>query len=56
MSKLYQQALLAHHKAPIGFNVELANIELGKTKSAEGFNPVCGDEITIYARFLLVIK
>jgi nitrogen fixation NifU-like protein len=39
---LYQQALLAHHKAPIGFELD---IEI--SSSAEGFNAACGDEILV---------
>ncbi len=44
MSKqlLYQQALLAHHKSPYGFN-DLIDI----TCQGQGSNLACGDEITL---------
>ncbi|WP_175573105.1 MULTISPECIES: iron-sulfur cluster assembly scaffold protein [Thalassotalea] len=40
--QLYQTALLAHHKHPVGF--ELA---INADASYEGVNPACGDEITV---------
>ncbi|MAG76464.1 MAG: SUF system NifU family Fe-S cluster assembly protein [Colwelliaceae bacterium] len=42
MSALYQQALLAHHQSPVGFNLD---IKFDSAKS--GHNPACGDEITV---------
>ncbi len=42
MSALYQQALLAHHQSPVGFNLD---IKFDSEKS--GHNPACGDEITV---------
>jgi len=39
---LYQQALLEHHKNPIGFHKQISI-----THSASGDNAVCGDEITV---------
>ena len=39
---LYQQALLEHHKAPVGFNVPIV-----ATHFAEGANAACGDEIFV---------
>ena len=39
---LYQQALLEHHKNPIGFDKAVAT-----THSQQGVNPACGDEITV---------
>ncbi|GLX79311.1 iron-sulfur cluster assembly scaffold protein [Thalassotalea insulae] len=41
---LYQQAMLAHHKSPVGFEQEI-NV----SHSADGVNPACGDEIRIDA-------
>lgn len=41
-NKLYQQALLVHHKKPCGFNQKIKI-----THSSEGDNPACGDEITV---------
>ncbi|MDO6426387.1 SUF system NifU family Fe-S cluster assembly protein [Thalassotalea sp. 1_MG-2023] len=40
--QLYQTALLAHHKQPIGFEVAI-----NADASHEGVNPACGDEITV---------
>ena len=42
---LYQEALLKHHKAPVGFELEFdANVE------HKGVNPACGDEITVVCK------
>ena len=40
---LYQEVILDHNKSPRNFRV-LA----GATHRAEGFNPLCGDKITVY--------
>ncbi|MBI3012603.1 MAG: SUF system NifU family Fe-S cluster assembly protein [Elusimicrobia bacterium] len=40
---LYQEVILDHSKNPRNFR----KLE-GKIQSAEGFNPLCGDQITIY--------
>lgn len=40
---LYQEVLLDHHKRPRNFG-ELA----GANRRAEGYNPLCGDRITVY--------
>lgn len=40
--KLYQQALLAHHRHPIGFKKIIS-----VSHEHEGVNPACGDEITV---------
>ena len=40
---LYQQVILEHNKKPRNFRV-LA----GANRTAEGYNPLCGDEITLY--------
>ena len=43
LSELYQQVILDHNKKPRNFRkLEEAN------HSAEGFNPLCGDHLTIY--------
>ena len=39
---LYQQALLAHHKKPTGYNAIFTY-----THCAEGENPACGDDIVV---------
>ncbi len=44
LSELYQQVILDHNKKPRNFHkLETAN------HSAEGFNPLCGDQLTVYA-------
>ena len=43
LSELYQQVILDHNKKPRNFRkVETAN------HSAEGYNPLCGDHLTVY--------
>src|SRR5947207_13890534 len=43
LSELYQQVILDHNKKPRNFHkLENANA------SAEGFNPLCGDQLNIY--------
>jgi nitrogen fixation protein NifU and related proteins len=43
LSELYQQVILDHNKKPRNFRkLETAN------HSAEGYNPLCGDQLTIY--------
>ncbi|MBD0369890.1 MAG: SUF system NifU family Fe-S cluster assembly protein [Pyrinomonadaceae bacterium] len=43
LSELYQQVILDHNKKPRNFRVmEEAN------RRAEGYNPLCGDQLTIY--------
>ena len=43
LSELYQQVILDHNKKPRNFRkLETAN------HSAEGFNPHCGDQLTVY--------
>ncbi|REL25971.1 iron-sulfur cluster assembly scaffold protein [Thalassotalea euphylliae] len=41
-SALYQQAMLAHHQNPYGFETDIK-----PTHQQEGYNPACGDEITV---------
>jgi len=45
MRELYQEMILDHHKHPRNFG-RLA----GANCHAEGFNPLCGDRVTVYAR------
>ena len=43
LSELYQQVILDHNKKPRNFRkLEHAN------HTAEGFNPLCGDQLTVY--------
>ncbi len=43
LSELYQQVILDHNKKPRNFHkLESAN------RRAEGFNPLCGDQLTVY--------
>ncbi len=43
LSELYQQVILDHNKKPRNFQkLESAN------HSAEGYNPLCGDHLTVY--------
>src|SRR5215216_1835795 len=43
LSELYQQVILDHNKKPRNFRkLETAN------HRAEGYNPLCGDQLTIY--------
>ena len=43
LSELYQQVILDHNKKPRNFcKLEAA------THSAEGFNPLCGDQLIVY--------
>src|SRR5438046_2397684 len=44
LSELYQQVILDHNKKPRNFHkIEAAN------RRAEGANPLCGDQLTVYA-------
>jgi nitrogen fixation NifU-like protein len=43
LSELYQQVILDHNKKPRNFHkMEAAN------RTAEGYNPLCGDQLTVY--------
>ena len=43
LSELYQQVILDHNKKPRNFKkLEAAN------RHADGFNPLCGDQLTVY--------
>ncbi|MBI3909524.1 MAG: SUF system NifU family Fe-S cluster assembly protein [Armatimonadetes bacterium] len=43
LRELYQEVILDHHKNPRNFRI----LE-GANRTAEGYNPLCGDRITIY--------
>jgi nitrogen fixation NifU-like protein len=43
LSELYQQVILDHNKKPRNFQ----KLE-GANRVAEGFNPLCGDQLTVY--------
>jgi nitrogen fixation NifU-like protein len=43
LSELYQQVILDHNKKPRNFK-KIEDAEL----SAEGYNPLCGDQLTVY--------
>lgn len=45
LRELYQQVIVEHSKKPRNFR-EL----LDATKTAEGFNPLCGDQVTVYVK------
>ena len=43
---LYQELILDHNRRPRNFRkLEDAN------RSAEGYNPLCGDKVTVYLKF-----
>lgn len=43
LEELYQQVILDHNKSPRNFRqMQDAN------RSAEGYNPLCGDQVTVY--------
>lgn len=42
MRELYQETILDHHKHPRNFR------KLENARSSEGYNPLCGDRITVY--------
>ncbi len=43
LSELYQEVILDHNKKPSNFRkLETAN------RMAEGYNPLCGDQLTVY--------
>ena len=47
LSELYQEILLEHNSKPRNFRkVEDAN------QTSEGFNPLCGDQITLYLKVI----
>lgn len=45
LSELYQEVILDHNKKPRNFQKLL-----DANRSAEGFNPLCGDQLTLYLK------
>jgi nitrogen fixation protein NifU and related proteins len=45
LSELYQEVILDHNKRPHNFR-KLDNAN----RTAEGYNPLCGDQLAVYAR------
>ena len=45
LDELYQEVILDHNKSPCNFRV-IENAD----RKAEGFNPLCGDHVTVYLR------
>lgn len=45
LRELYQELILDHYRRPRNFQ-KLA----GANRTAEGYNPLCGDQITVYVR------
>ena len=45
LKDLYQELVLEHSKSPRNFR-KLENAQ----RQAEGFNPLCGDQVTLYSQ------
>jgi nitrogen fixation NifU-like protein len=45
LDELYQEVILDHNKSPRNFR-EMANAN----RKAEGYNPLCGDHVTVFLR------
>ena len=45
LDDLYQEVILDHNKSPRNFRA-IADA----TRKAEGYNPLCGDHVTVYLR------
>ena len=45
LSDLYQEVILDHNRQPCNFH----DVE-GSNRKAEGYNPLCGDRLTLYAK------
>lgn len=45
LGELYQQVILDHNKQPRNFH----EVD-GSNRRAEGYNPLCGDRLTLYAK------
>jgi nitrogen fixation NifU-like protein len=45
LEDLYQELIIDHSKRPRNFHALS-----GSAQSAEGFNPLCGDKVTIYLK------
>ncbi len=46
LDELYQEVILDHNKTPRNFRV-MADAN----RKAEGYNPLCGDQVTVYVKF-----
>ena len=46
LSELYQEVILDHYRNPRNFKA------LDDARSAEGYNPLCGDRLKVYVRFV----
>ena len=44
LRELYQEVILDHHRRPRNFKV------LEDARHVEGYNPLCGDKVTVYVR------
>jgi nitrogen fixation NifU-like protein len=44
LRELYQEVILDHHKKPRNFR------KLEQGRHVEGYNPLCGDKVTVYVR------
>ncbi|MFQ6674073.1 MAG: Fe-S cluster assembly sulfur transfer protein SufU [Fidelibacterota bacterium] len=47
LRELYQQLILDHNQNPRNFK-----ILMNANRMAEGFNPLCGDKVTVYVRLV----
>jgi nitrogen fixation NifU-like protein len=45
LDDLYQEVILDHNKSPRNFRAMA-----GANRQAEGYNPLCGDQVTVFAR------
>ena len=45
LSELYQEVILDHYRSPRN-----SRVLKGASRSAEGYNPLCGDRLTVYVR------
>src|SRR3974377_374949 len=45
LRELYQEVILDHHKRPRNFR----KLE-GTSRHVEGYNPLCGDKVTVYVK------
>ena len=46
LDELYQEVILDHNKSPRNFRA-MADAN----RKAEGYNPLCGDQVTVYVKF-----
>ncbi|MPZ75748.1 MAG: SUF system NifU family Fe-S cluster assembly protein [Deltaproteobacteria bacterium] len=47
LDELYQEVILDHNKSPRNFR-EMGNAN----RKSEGYNPLCGDHVTVYIHFI----